>query len=417
MKRRQAYRFELDPNNAQRTALAKHAGAARFAYNWGLQEIKGILEARARGSDQKVPTAFDLGKQWNEWKREHVAWWVEVSKCAPQEAFKDLQRGLRNFLDSRTGKRKGKRVGFPRYRKRGVRDRFRYSTGTFLPVDRRHVRLPRLGRIRSKEPTTKLLTSLGKGSARMTSATVSREADRWFVSFAVEVESPDPMSVKGEVVGVDRGLKTFAMLSDGTRFDHPRALGRDLRKLRRLSRAHSRKQKGSENRKKSALRLARLHRRIRNRRRDFLHKTTTELTRTKRVIVVEDLDVHNLSRNRRLARHIADAAWGEFARMLTYKTNWYGSVLIVADREFPSSKTCSSCGSVRAKLSLAERVFSCTGCGIVLDRDLNAAVNLARLAEPVAVSSTETQNACGGGRFMATGQVPRSEAGTEPRVQ
>jgi putative transposase len=310
---------------------------------------------------------------------------------------------------------KGHRVGFPRYRKKGIRDRFRYGTGSFGPVDSRHVKLPRIGLVRTKESTVKLLDRLVAGTARITSATVSREADRWFVSFGAEVSCPTPIPLEGDAVGIDRGIKSFASLSDGTVIKHPGSLGVHLRKLRRMSRAHSRKRKGSANRRKSSLRLARLHRRIRNERRDFLHKSTTRLAKSKAVIVIEDLSVKNLLRNRRLARHISDAAWGEFARMIAYKTQWYGSRLLVADRYFPSSKTCSACGFVRAKLSLTERVFSCDRCEVVLDRDLNAAKNLARLALPVAVSSPETKNACGAGSFMAKGQVPSGEAGTELR--
>ena len=172
----------------------------------------------------------------------------------------------------------------------------------------------------------------------------------------------------------------------------PKPLARNLRRLRRRSRAHSRKQKGSANRRKSALALARLHRRIRNQRLDFLHKLTTRLAKTKSAIVVEDLSVAGMIRNRRLARSIADAGWSEFRRMLAYKTTWYGSRLVVGPRFHPSSKTCSVCGFVKPSLSLVERVFRCEACGLTLNRDLNAALNLERLVDG---SSPETENACG----------------------
>ena len=193
-------------------------------------------------------------------------------------------------------------------------------------------------------------------------------------------ERSDPIPVVGPSVGVDLGLTSFAVLSDGTALKSPRSLERSLRRLRRLSQAHSRKQKGSQNRHKSALLLARLHRRIRNQRRDFLHKATTELAKTKSVIVIEDLNVRGMIRNRHLARHIADAGWSEFRRMLCYKTLWYGSTLVVAPRFFASSKTCSACGAKKDDLDLSERVYRCQGCGHVMDRDLNAARNLAALA-------------------------------------
>ncbi len=359
---RQAYRYELDPSVAQRTLLAKHAGTARFAYNFGLVLCRERLE-----KGEKLPRAMELHRLWNAFKREGAPWWVEVSKCAPQEALRDLERAFGNFW---RGRREGRPVGFPRFRKKGVHDAFRL-TGS-IRVQPRHVVLPRLGKIRTKEPTDKF-------QGRILSASVVREANRWYVSLTVERERQDPMPVVGPSVGIDLGLMSFAVLSDGTALKSPRALERSLRRLRRLSQAQSRKRKGSQNQRKSALRLARLHRRIRCQRQDFLHKATTELARTKSVIVVEDLNVRGMIRNRHLARHIADAGWAEFRRMLSYKTVWYGSRLVVAPRFFASSKACSACGAKKDDLDLSERVYRCDGCGNVMDRDLNAARNLAAL--------------------------------------
>ena len=239
--------------------------------------------------------------------------------------------------------------------------------------------------MRTKEPTAKL-------RGRILSLSVSREANRWYVSLTVERQREDPTPIQAEVVGVDLGISSFAVLSDGTRIASPKALGRSLRRLRRLSKAHTRKQRGSKNGRKSAMRLARLHWRIRNQRRDFLHKATTALAKAKSVIVVEDLNVQGMIRNRHLSRQIADAGWSEFRRQLAYKTVWCGSQLVVALRFFASSKRCSACGAVKNELPLAQRVYHCDACGAVLDRDLNAARNLASL---VAGSSSETQNACG----------------------
>jgi len=371
----QAFRFELDPNTTSREALARHAGTARFAYNWGLDLCRACLDAKER-----LPNGMTLHRLWNRWKGDNATWWAEVSKCAPQEALRDLDRAFRNFW---RGRKAGKPVGFPRFRKKGRDDRFRL-TGA-VDVLPRAVVLPRLGPIRTKESTVKF-------RGRILSATVGREADRWYVSLTVERERPDPALVQGPVVGIDLGLDRFAVLSDGTEVEAPKPLAQNLRRLRRRSRAHSRKRRGSANRKKSALALARLHRRIRNQRLDFLHKLTTRLAKTKSVIVVEDLSVAGMVRNRRLARSIADAGWSEFRRMLAYKTTWYGSRLVVGPRFHPSSKTCSVCGFVKPSLSLAERVFRCEACGLTLNRDLNAALNLERL---VAGSSPETQDACG----------------------
>ncbi len=366
----QAFRYELDPNAGQRRALAGHAGAARFVFNWGLDVCRARLRAK-----EPVPGGMELHEMWNAWKHDNTTWWAQVHRSAPQEALRDLERAFRNF---RWGRTSGKRVGFPRFRKKGRDDRFRITGAVgVLP---RSVVLPRLGSIRTKEPTAKF-------RGRILSATVKREADRWYVSLAVERRRPDPTPVQGPVVGVDLGLDCFAVLSDGTRVQAPKPLARNLRRLRRRSRVHSRKRLGSANRRKSALALARLHRRIRNQRLDFLHKLTTRLAKTKSVIGVENLWVAGMARNRRLARSIADAGWSEFRRMLAYKTIWYGSRLVVGPRFHPSSRICSACGAVKPNLPLAERIFRCEACGLVLDRDLNAARNLARL---VAGSSPET---------------------------
>jgi putative transposase len=271
-------------------------------------------------------------------------------------------------------------------------------------VEQDAVVLPRIGRVRTKEAT-------GKFCGRILSASCRREADRWYVALTVEAARPDPVAVTGPVVGVDRGIRAFAVCSDGTRIDSPRALTRGLRRLRRRGRAVTRKQPGSANRRRAVLALARCHRHIRNQRVDALHKATTALAKAKSVIVVEDLHVAGMVRNRQLARAIADQGWAEFHRQLAYKTAWYGSRLLVAPRFYPSSKTCSSCGLLKTTLPPDMRMFSCEGCGLMIDRDLNAARNLARLAGAeaglVAASSAETQNACGEGSagWAATGPV------------
>lgn len=379
MRVNKAFRFELDPTNAQRVALARHAGAARYAYNWGLAERKRMLDAGEGGTN-----AIAQHRAWNEFKREGAPWWIKVSKCAPQEALRDLHKAMEAFSNSKS--KGGRKVGFPRFKRKGVNDSFRL-TGS-IHAGEKSVRLPRLGKIRTKEPTAKLLTS----GAKITSASVKREADRWFVSFAVELDLSDPPTVKGPVVGVDLGIRAFAVCSDGLVIESPKALKSGLAKLRRLNKSVSRKKKGSRNRARARLELARHHRKIRNRRRDALNKATSHLAKTKQVIVVEDLNVSGLIRNRSLSRVIADLAWGEFSRQLAYKTRWYGSVLVVADRFFASTKTCSGCGVVADEVPLSERTFACGSCGLDIDRDLNAAINLKNY---VAVSSTETRNACG----------------------
>ena len=358
----QAFRFELAPNRAGRVALAKHVGAARFAYNWGLARC---LQALDEG--KRIPSAAKLQWEWNRWKQQHAPWWVEVSKCVPQEAFRDLERAFRNWRKCRAGR--------PRFKRKKYLDDNTARFSDPIRVFPRHVRLPRIGKVRTKERTDKLLALMADGRARILSASVAREADRWYVSLTCEVERPDPPVRQGEPVGVDLGLASFLVASDGTRIEAPKPLGKALRRLRHLSRQLSRKQKGSRNHAKAALRLARLHRRVRCIRRDFLHKVTTWLVRTKPVIVVEDLNVRGLARGR-FSRHVVDVGWGTFRPMLEYKARWYGSQLIVAPRGFPSTRRCSRCGVVGPRLPLSSRVFRCAACGSELDRDLNAARNL-----------------------------------------
>ncbi|MBE3574678.1 MAG: IS200/IS605 family element transposase accessory protein TnpB [Firmicutes bacterium] len=366
MKMNRAYRYELDPNVQQRILLAKHAGAARFAYNWGLARRIEFYQQTGKSTN-----AMEQHRELNRLKKTQFPWMYEVSKCAPQEALRDLDRAFRNFF---RGLKEGRRTGYPRFKKKGRDDHFRL-TGAIHVFDRA-VQLPRLGRIRLKERP--------QVQGRILSATVSREADRWFVSLTVEAEIPEPVPIHGPACGIDVGLSHFATVaaSDGSvvKIQAPKPLGRYLRILRRRQRQHSRRQQGANNRRKSALRLARLHRRIRNIRKDFLHKLSTHLAKTKRVIVVEDLNVAGLVQNQRLARHIADMGWGEFRRMLAYKAIWYGSQLLVANRYYPSSKTCSVCGHVLETLPLHVREWTCPACGTHHDRDMNAAKNLLDLA-------------------------------------
>jgi putative transposase len=389
----QAYRFALDPTPAQERMLWSHAGAARFAWNWGLAKCQERYAA-----ERKWYSAAELHKMWNAEKKADpdLAWWAENSKCAYQEAFRNLDRALRDYVKSKKGERKGKRLGFPRFKKRGrCRDSFRL-TGA-IRCGRATVTLPRLGTIRTHEPMLKLARKIDDGSARILSATVSRTAQRWFVSFTVEVErdAPERHARPGTAVGVDLGVKTMLTGADDRgrliEVAGPRPLRAGLRRVRRASRAHSRKQPGSAGRRRSAARLARVHARVAAVRADALHKATTALSARYETIVVEDLNVTGMIANRRLARAVSDQGFGAARRMLGYKTAREGGTLVVAGRWYPSSKKCSGCGSVKAKLTLAERIYQCDACGLVLGRDVNAARNLLSLA----ASGADRVNACG----------------------
>lgn len=353
-----AYRYELDPSRGTEELLRKHCGAARWAWNWGLAERKKRF-AENEGKD-RFTDAMKQHKDLVKLKHSTHPWLAEVSKCAPQQALRNLDRAFRNM--KKTG------AGFPKFKRRGVsRDSFWLQNS--ISLSGRYVKLPRLGCVRLKErPNIR---------GEIKSATVSRVADRWFVSFHVvqEYQFPVPPPPAGEVTGVDLGISHFATLSDGTKVQHPKPLAGSLERIRRAQRALSRKQKGSKNRAKAALRVAKLHRRVANVRKDFLHKVTTMLAKTKRAIVVEDLNVSGMVKNRHLARSIMEQGWREFRRQLEYKTEWYGSKLVVANRFFASSKTCSACGEKRSKLLLSVREWTCQ-CGAHHDRDVNAARNL-----------------------------------------
>src|SRR6185369_214267 len=391
-----AYRFALDPNDVQHAALFRHAGASRFAFNWGLARARASLAQRDAEktygiSDEAltpVPwTLPALRKEWNAAKNHVAPWWSECSKEAFSAGLDQLARGLKNFSDSRKGKRKGRKVGFPEFKKRGrARDSFRYTTGSYGPDGDLHVKLPRVGRVKVHEPMKSLTGRLADGRARLMGAAVSRTAARWFVSFTVEVDrelpaEPTARQRKGGAVGVDVGVRHLAVLSTGEMVANPKPLERSLKRLRKASRAYARSQPGSAGRRKRAQALARIHAQVANQRRDGLHKLTTDLAGRYDTVVVENLHVAGMSRLRSLARVVSDTGMAEVRRQLSYKTVWYGSRLHVADRWYPSSKTCSGCGWRNPSLRLSDRVFTCKECGLALDRDYNASLNLRKLVD------------------------------------
>ena len=416
----QAYRFALDPTAAQQRALASHCGAARFAFNWGLEQVQAAMalrelelclygEVRSQLLGWSQPA---LVREWNRNKAIVAPWWAANSKEAYSGGLAGLAAALKNWSDSRRGARRGELVGFPRFRRRSQRDTCRFTTDPIRVDDTRHVTLPRIGRLRTAEATTKLLVRVTAGRARVLRATVSREADRWFVSFTCVVQRPVIAdNDRDDTVGVDLGVLTLAALSTGELVPGPRPLRRAERRLRRLQRTMSRRRKGSTRCRRAVGRLARAHRRVANIRRHHLHVLTTGLAQNHGCLVIEDLNVRGMSRSARgtrerpgshvrakagLNRAMLDSGFGSLRRMLEYKCTWYGSRLVVCDRWFPSSKRCSGCGTVRLQLSRRERTFCCDGCGLHLDRDVNAARNLVWWAEAHqgTASAAGTGSAC-----------------------
>lgn len=409
----QAYRFALDPSPDQEIALRSHCGAQRFAYNWGLARIKANLSQRKaeasyglEGYEITPPmdwSAYSLRKDWNQVKGDAAPWWSENSKEAYSSGLANLAAALGNWRDSRTGKRKGPKVRFPRFKGKRAGLSCRFTTGGFglAATNRRHVKLPRIGMVRTHESTRKLARHIERGTARIRSATVSQRGGRWFVSFTTEISRHDRSPARPEsIVGVDLGVRSLAVLSTGEIIPNPHHLQVALRKLRRLQRQAARrtgpdkrtKQAPSVRWRKSQFRIAKLHVKTANARQDGLHKLTTRLVRTYGTVVLEDLNVVGMMSNRKLARRIADAGMGELRRQVEYKAAWAGGRTHLANRWYPSSKTCSGCGAVKAKLRLSERTFRCDQCGYALDRDLNAARNLTGLVEASSPSCGATVN-------------------------
>ncbi|MCY0879712.1 MAG: RNA-guided endonuclease TnpB family protein [Firmicutes bacterium] len=288
-----------------------------------------------------------------------------------------------------------------------------FTTGAIRVDDKNHVVLPRIGRIRTHEPTTALLQRVAAGTARILRATVSRHGGRWFVSLTCEVErEPRAPRHPQSVVGVDVGLRSLAVLSTGDTVPNPHPLKKAQRRIARLNRELARRHPGSRGWEETRRRLARAHAHVANIRRDAWHQLTTRLAKTYGTVVVETLNVEGMKQNRRWARAVADAALATLRRQLQYKCLWYGARLVEADRFYPSSKRCAACGVVKDALPLWERTFRCDVCGVVLDRDENAARNLAALVAVVAGSGPETENARGRDVSPASAQAVPEEAGS-----
>lgn len=403
----QAYRFALDPTPAQEAALASHCGAARYAYNYLLSRVKSVMDQRSAersyGIEEEhlTPTmnwsAYGLRNYLNSVKDEVAPWWSENSKEAFANGAANLALALKNWNASRKGARAGKRVGFPRYKTRNSRHTMTFTTGAIrVNPDRVSVTLPRIGRVHTLESTRKLARKIENGSARITRATITHQAGRWFVVFTTHVlRRARSHSRPGTVVGVDVGVKDLlvAATPDGSevlRVPLPAEI-RELEKKRRTLQRRSRNQQAprrgvapSNRWRRANERITRLYGKIMNLREDAIHKATTHLSTHYETVVLENLNVAGMrtrggAHKKGLNGAISRAALATTRHHMNYKTAREGGTLVLADRWFPSSKTCSSCSAVKAKLRLDEREYACTECGVILDRDVNAAINLAQL--------------------------------------
>jgi putative transposase len=390
-----------------------------------------------------------LRKDWNQRKHtvavraDGTPWWPENSKEVYASGCRALSEALANWDASRNGVRNGPRMGFPRFKKKaGATKKFTFTTGTIrLEPDRHHITLPRLGTIKTHENTRKLARRIEAGTARMLKATVRFERCRWLVSLTCLVarETGRPAHVKRDaaVVGVDAGVKDLIVVADPAgneleRHRAPRELKQAHRKLRALQRKAARqvgpwdettrrKRQPSHGWMRTQRLIGLVHARVANLRADRIQKLTTRLSHNHDVTGAETLVVTNLmargkAQKRGLNRAFADAGIGAFFRQLDYKTGWYGSRVVKADRWFPSSKLCSGCGAVKAKLHLAERIYECDNCGLVIDRDRNAAVNLARYAHHETDPSTGVVTGGADRKPSTNGDAGGSETRTRAEV-
>ena len=390
-----SFKTELDLNNQQKTLCARHAGTARHAYNWGLVLCKQVLAHNKINAADKIkfPTAVDLHKLMVATVKVENPWYYDVSKCAPQEALRNLSKAFKRMHQV-------KGSGFPRFKKKNVADNFYLEGSIHISGDK--IKLPIIGWVKCYEVLP---------AVALKNVTISKRAGRWFIAFrlldtpinnetlgrmfpggsfqAVLTGEASPVKLAPpehcfEKVGVDLGINTLATCSNGFKAENPKAYRKAKRKLASLQKELCRRTKGGKNREKTKLKLAKKHYQISNVRSDTLHKLTTYLAKNHSEIWVEDLNVSGLLKNHKLAAAISDCGFYEFKRQMEYKTAWYGSKLCLVDRWFPSSQLCSGCGN-KQSMHLNQRQYECSVCNLSIDRDLNASINLlnyARIAQP-----------------------------------
>lgn len=384
---RRTHKVRLCPNDAQASHLMRACGTARFAYNWGLDRWNTQYETHVRDASVPKPNILAIKRELNAVKRDEFPWMCDVTKCAVQGALTDLGRAWDAFFAHRSRR--------PTFHRKGVNDSFRISA---YKLDDDRIWVPRLGWVRMAEP-------FRYPGAKTLSVTISRRADHWYASIPCEgVARTRAVTTSGKAVGVDVGVREY-VVSDGTRIRVPRAYRDAERRLRRAQQSLARKRRGSSNRRKQLVRVERLQERTANIRKDWMHKLTNGLARDNSLVGIEDLNVKGMARNHHLAKSIGDAAFGMFRTQLAYKAEETGCVVVAVDRFFPSSKTCSVCGTKTKSLPLSVREWDCPCCGSHLDRDLNAAINIRNYAVSSTVSACGELLASDGPRTLVDHQV------------
>jgi len=358
MKQKRAYQYRVYPTDEQKHLLARTFGCARFVYNWALRlRTDAYYKENKRIGYHETSALLTQLKQ-----QEEYAWLTEVSSVPTQQALRHLDKAFRNFFEGRTK--------YPIFKKRRNQQSAEYTTSAFK-WDGTSLTLAKM-----TEPLDIRWSRPLPDGAKPSTVTVTKDrANRYFVSILVEedIKQLDPVE---QSVGADLGLKEFVILSTGEVVGNPKFFHKDEKQLAKAQRRHAKKRKGSKNRAKARVKVAKIHARIADRRRDFLHQLSTRLIRENQTICIESLAVKNMVKNHSLAKAISDVGWSEFVSQLEYKAAWYGRTLVKIDKWYPSSKRCFDCGHVLNSLSLDIRVWTCPECGVVHDRDLNAARNI-----------------------------------------
>ena len=366
MKQKKAYKYRFYPSDEQKRILAQTFGCCRYVYNWALRERTDAYYQRGErlsyeGTAQRL-TALK--------KQEETAWLGEVSSVVLQQSLRHLDKAFRNFFEGR--------ADYPTFKKKRHQQSATYASNAFT-WDGHTLTLAKMD-----APLSIVWHRPLPDSCKPSSVTVTRdEANRYFVSILVE-EDIKPLPVTPKMVGLDLGLKSMVITSDGHTYGNPKFFSKDEKKLAKAQRRHARKKKGSKNRAKARLKVARIHKKIAERRRDYQHKLSTHTIRENQVVCVESLQVKNMVKNHCLAKAISDVGWSEFVRQLEYKAAWYGRTLVKIDKWYPSSKRCFDCGHILDSLSLDVREWTCPECGVAHDRDINAAKNILAVGLTVA---------------------------------